>query len=344
MVDGGRGCDREPCQRQADAESDHRHRDVEAHAAGAGEHAPSVEGHPHEHEPADSPERPEHKTGRLHVQRQHDPVLKQIEPVSAVQLDFRGDRVGRGGHLRPQELNALQEFGAAELRGKIDVHPPCGKRDHRGHAHENEPKHELRDGGQMPQGIHRETAGRVMHEDVAMPEEIGMGKADQEQDRHPPEVQGKGRVGLPGGRPIGHEENPGPEEHREDTHELEAGKEFGEVGEHAVDPADVPVEPGNRVRGLGQGEGLDVHHEDAEHRHAAEDIERANPLRRGHRGNRRHHGDGSRIRRGLHDLHTCRRPGGGVILGSGAGRHGIRCRWRRQLGCRHRYPGAFVRN
>ena len=99
---------------------------------------------------------------------------------------------------------------------------------------------------------------------------------------HPPGVAA--RLGE-----VRHQDEARPEEHGEDRHELLVGEHPAHHPDVEVRAFEVPVGRGVEVRRPWHCELLDVHHQDAEHREAAKDVERVDAPGLG---------DGSRIRMG----------------------------------------------
>ena len=139
------------------------------------------------------------------------------------------------------------------------------------------------------EGNQREADHRVGHQDVAEPDEQRVDEADEEQSDEAPLEQPDGIHACLQAGALDEDRKPHAKEKREEAVELAFGEESDERVRDLVEPR-----RGQRrfLRGgdeLVAAEGVDVDDENAEHRHAADDVEDVHPLRC---GDRRRCGDG----------------------------------------------------
>ena len=197
------------------------------------------------------------------------------------------ERLRRGGLLlgRCPSLSLDRDRGRFPLEQHAHV-PQVGESDRCQDRQDAHPRDDqpLRAGVAEP--IEQHPAQPVAVQNVTRPEQdIGVHQAEQDE----PQVASVVDTGQTGRDPlrqraIRHQHDAGAEQHREDRAHLA-------VEQDGVEEPDADVETGVPPRHLRRGVGgerqphrHDVHHQDAEHGDAAQDVERVDPLGRAHGG------------------------------------------------------------
>src|SRR5688572_2925989 len=146
-------------------------------------------------------------------------------------------------------------------------------RDKRRDRENGQPENELTPGSEAARGIDHQSADRVEHKDVAVPDQICMRQSERQQPEHPA-VMDQRRPPAALRNPRGHEQHARPKEQREHRHELR-------IREHVVDGPDgevagrwLPEGRGVEIGREGHGERLNIQDQDAEHGDAADDVHR----------------------------------------------------------------------
>ena len=139
----------------------------------------------------------------------------------------------------------------------------------------------------VPEEENEQGADAVEVEDVAKPEEMGVQEPKGDQPAASPEVQETGRSAS-GPGPFDEEQHPGAKEQREEAHELGVEEDVTELPHPQVDAGEIPESGRVAVGGHRHRKALDVHHQDAQQRETAQDIEAHDAILRGDWSSRHH--------------------------------------------------------
>ena len=144
-----------------------------------------------------------------------------------------------------------------------------------GHRENSHPGARQCSGLTVPKHKDETAAQCVRHEDVANPQQVGMGEPETEQPEHAPVVQG-GSSPASGFDSICEQAYTGTEQHGENGDELGVGQQMAKEPDCEIDSGQVSPHRRIEVGRFRHREHLNVHDQNAQHGETAQDVQAGN--------------------------------------------------------------------
>ncbi len=266
---------------------------VEAIVLCRAQDSPLVKRHADQHQAAAEPEDEERQRAEVDAERLLHPQRLLPAPPAAVSRDLGVEcrRIRRPLHL--DLLGYLLREARNQQGGADKQNQQARHREERQSGDQQGPR------PPAARQVHQTTADRVRHQDVADPEEVGVGQSERQQPAHAAVVPDRGPP-APRLDPVGKETDSGAEQQGKEREELLAGEQLTQGPDAEVDPREVAPRRRIAVRRDRHREELDVHHQDAQQRETAQHVQAPDPG-----------ADFSRLRRRVAHLRFLRSPPAG---------------------------------